>query len=146
MSRWPQRLSTLLFEMPSNPRRKNFVCCYCPQNENEMYLQEVNTLRFWLKVHVDGKCPQIMILNTCRRQMANAFRFMMQKKRFDHLRNDFWPFKNNSWTIISEIWWYLPFAGTFNQNCSAFTCCWYFQSESKGIYLLQVLSISFWGH
>ena len=76
--------------------------------------------------------------------MQNALTFLMKKKSFAPMTNNFWSFKiriksylskRQNFFFSSEIW------GHF-----AFTFCRYFPSKYEGIYLLQVLSIRIWGY
>ena len=59
-------LSTLLYEIPSNSKGKNFVSkiyCYCP-------LQVPSASKYpqiLIELPAEGKCPHILIESTCRR-------------------------------------------------------------------------------
>ena len=51
---------------------------------------EGSTLRFWWKLPAEGKYPHILMLNTCKKWMQNALRFLMKNRSFSSLRNNFW--------------------------------------------------------
>ena len=84
----------------------------CASETEVIYLKKVNTLRFWLRVPAEGKCPQI--LTTCKRQMSNALRFFFNR----NLRVFGIYFLQ---VLLIRIWGYLPSADTFHLILRAIT-------------------------
>ena len=96
-----------------------------------IYLEKVNTLRFWLKLPAEGKCPHILILITSKKWMQNALRFPIRKKGFAPLTNNFWSFKIRIKRYLSKRQNFFFFIRNLRAFC---------------IYFLQVLKIRIWGH
>ncbi len=67
--------------MPSNTQGKHFVSTlsrYCP-----LHLPSADKYpQILIEVPAEGKCPHILTLATCKKEMRNTFRFLMKKKVF----------------------------------------------------------------